>query len=388
MRGVEKKTSMNGKLAIITHDIGARSETFIKRHIESLCPGKTVVLTHRILPPEEATWDVGCPVFLIKKPTDFFSKWVRLIRRKMGMDEGRDVDVKGIKKFLKKHKVEVLYGHYVNVSWPFIKIANELEIPIFVHALGLDLSIHFRNPLWRKRYADYKHASGVFALNKIMKERLLSVGVPEKKIHIIPCGVNVPEKPVVRTATGSVRCLAVGRMVGKKAPIKLLESFRLALQGNPNLYLDYVGPGPLFAKAQEYVEEHALQGQVTLHGGQPHQVVTNLLQRADLFLQHSIVDPETGDEEGLPVVILEAMGCGLPVISTKHAGIPEAVLDGITGYTVEEGDVAGMAQRILELAEDARKRFKLGEAGWRRALDNYTWQIERAKLLDVMGLDD
>jgi colanic acid/amylovoran biosynthesis glycosyltransferase len=379
---------MKGKLAIVTHDIGVRSETFIRRHIENLCPGKTVVLTHRVLPPGEATWDVDCPVFLIRKPTYFFFEVARLICRKLGFDKAENVDVRGIKKFLKEHKVEILWGHYVNVSWPFIKIADDLGIRFFVHALGLDLSIHFRNPAWRRRYADYKYASGVIVLNKIMKERLLSVGIPEEKIHIIPCGVEVPEKQTVRTASDKIHCIAVGRMVGKKAPIKLLESFRLALIENQNLLLDYVGTGPLFLKAQKFVGEHGLQDHVKLHGGQPHEIVIDLLQRADLFLQHSIVDPETGDEEGLPVIILEAMGYGLPVISTKHAGIPEAVQDSVSGYIVDEGDVEAMAQRILELAGDFQKRTRMGQAGWRTARDNFTWQAERARLLDVMGLDE
>jgi glycosyltransferase involved in cell wall biosynthesis len=213
------------------------------------------------------------------------------------------------------------------------------------------------------------------------------VGVPEEKVHIIPCCVNIPEKLPVRTPSDIVHCLAVGRMVGKKAPLKLLESFRLAMQSNSNLHLDYVGTGPLFKKAQEYVKEHGLQNQVTLHGGQPHQVVLDMLQSSDLFLQHSVVDPESGDEEGMPVIILEAMGYGLPVISTNHAGIPEAVLNGLTGYIVEEGDVEGMAQRILELAADGQKRLTMGENGRRNAQDNFTWQIEKARLLEVMGID-
>jgi len=379
---------MTGKLAIVTFGIGAPSETFIKRHIESLCSGKTVVLAYKMHPPGRTTWNVDCPVYLIKGPGNPFTKGIRLMRRKMGSDAAEYLDVEGIKKFLIEQEVELLWGHFINVSWPFIRIADELGIRLFVHALGLDLSSVFRNPVWRRRYADYKHAAGVIVLNKMMKTRLLSVGVPEEKIHIIPCGVDVPEKMIKHPSGETVRCLAVGRMVGKKAPIKLLESFHLAVQLNKNLFLDYVGDGPLYKNAQDYVKSNGLQNYVTLHGSQPHQKVIDLLQRADLFLQHSIVDPKTGDEEGMPVVILEAMGFGLPVVSTKHAGISEAVLDGETGYVVEEGDIEGMAQRILELAEDAKKRSRMGERGWRTARDNFTWQAERTKLLDLMGLND
>jgi glycosyltransferase involved in cell wall biosynthesis len=379
---------MTGKLAIITFEIGAPSETFIRRHIESTCPGKTVVLAYKIQPPDKATWDVGCPVYIIKRPKNTLSKGLRLICRKMGRDAAEYYNVEGIKKFLIEQEVEVLWGHFINTSWPFIRIANELGIRFFAHALGLDLSNAFRDPVWRRRYADYKQASGVIVVNKIMRERLISVGVPEEKIHVIPCGVDVPEKLIARTPSDQVRCLAVGRMVGKKAPFKLLASFRLALRQNLNLHLDYVGSGPLFKKAQEYVKAQGLQNHVTLHGSQPHQVVLDMLQSSDLFLQHSIVDPKTGDEEGMPVIILEAMGYGLPVVSTNHAGIPEAVGDGLSGFIVEEGDVEGMAQRILELAADPQKRSMMGEYAWRTARDNFTWQTERSRLLDVMGIAD
>jgi colanic acid/amylovoran biosynthesis glycosyltransferase len=379
---------MIGKLAIFCPNIGGLSESFIRRHIEFLCPGKTVIITNNIFSPDERTWEVNCPVYLTKKAESTISKGISFIRRKMGVGEATYVDVEGVKKFLYEQEVDLLWGHYLNRSWPLIRIANELGIRFFVHALGYDLSRMFRKAKWRRRYADYKHASGVIVLNKIMQDRLISVGISEEKVHIIPCGVDVPENRIVRTATDMVHCLAVGRMVGKKAPLKLLESFRLALQQNLNMHLDYVGTGPLFKKAQGFVHAHGLQNHVTLHGGQPHQVVIDLMHRADLFLQHSIVDPKTGDEEGMPVVILEAMAQGLPVVSTKHAGIPEAVLDGLTGYIVEEGNVNGMAKHILELAEDAQKRLRMGERGWRTARDNYTWQIERAKLLDLMDICD
>ena len=62
------------------------------------------------------------------------------------------------------------------------------------------------------------------------------------------------------------------------------------------------------------------------------------MEAADVLIQHSVVDPATGDEEGLPVAILEGMGCGLPVVATRHAGIPESVVEGETGMLVDEGD--------------------------------------------------
>ena len=80
---------------------------------------------------------------------------------------------------------------------------------------------------------------------------------------------------------------------------------------------------------------------------------------ADVFVQHSITDSHTGDQEGLPVAVLEAMASGLPVVATRHAGIPEAVVEGETGYLVEEGDIGAMAGHIARLAEDHTLRSKM-----------------------------
>lgn len=76
----------------------------------------------------------------------------------------------------------------------------------------------------------------------------------------------------------------------------------------------------------------------------------------------------------------------LPPISTRHAGIPEAVRDGSTGYLVDEGDTVAMADRLAMLARDSDLRWKMGEAGWRRAKELFSWERERVELLRILGL--
>jgi colanic acid/amylovoran biosynthesis glycosyltransferase len=110
------------------------------------------------------------------------------------------------------------------------------------------------------------------------------------------------------------------------------------------------------------------------------------MKQADMFLQHSMTDPETGDQEGLPVAILEAMANSLPIISTKHAGIPEAVLDSNNGFLVDEGDSKNMAQKIISLTKDPDLRATMGFNSWRRAKNEFSWDNERSKLKQIMSL--
>jgi colanic acid/amylovoran biosynthesis glycosyltransferase len=205
-------------------------------------------------------------------------------------------------------------------------------------------------------------------------------------VHVVPYGVDVPDVPLRRQAGDGVRCLAVGRMIGKKAPLLTLEAFRRASKKCPRLRLDFVGGGQLFPAAVKYVKDHSLQDRVTLHSHQPHDFVRQLLTEADIFLQHSITGPG-GAEEGLPVSILEGMAAALPIVSTRHAGIPEAVVEGVTGFLVDEGDFAAMSEHIIELAQNNDLRVKMGRTGWRTAKQRFSWDHERMRLLRVMGLE-
>ncbi len=80
------------------------------------------------------------------------------------------------------------------------------------------------------------------------------------------------------------------------------------------------------------------------------------------------------------------MACGLPVVSTRHAGIPEAVTDGGNGFLVDEGDSAAMGARLVELASDPGLRLRMGEAGWQQARRRFSWERERSELLRILGL--
>jgi glycosyltransferase involved in cell wall biosynthesis len=176
-------------------------------------------------------------------------------------------------------------------------------------------------------------------------------------------------------------------MVPKKGIVLLLDAFRRAGEQEPELRLDVVGAGELFPAAQQFVQAMGLSDRVTLHGEQPFSRVRELLAEADIFLHHAIVDPVSGDEEGLPVAVLEAMASAVPVVATRHAGIPEAVADEETGLLSGEADTTAMARNILRLARDPGLRRGMGEAGWERARRQFSWERERRELLQLLGLD-
>ena len=107
------------------------------------------------------------------------------------------------------------------------------------------------------------------------------------------------------------------------------------------------------------------------------------MRSARAFVQHSIV-ADSGDTEGTPVAIQEAMAVGLPVGATRHAGIAEAIVDGVTGFLVDERDVCLMTRRMLELADNPLLAAKMGHAGRERALREYSVDVSISRLTKVI----
>ena len=146
-----------------------------------------------------------------------------------------------------------------------------------------------------------------------------------------------------------------------------------------------LGDGPLLAQVLAEVTRLGLDDAVTVPGMVTSAQVQEAMSKARVFLQHSVT-AQNGDVEGLPVAILEAMAAGLPVVSTVHSGIPEAVLDGQTGHLVAEGDVEGMAAGVLDLLADPVKAAAFGAAGRSHVESHFTIDNTNGRLRHIMGL--
>jgi glycosyltransferase involved in cell wall biosynthesis len=375
---------MSTPLAILLPAVGALSESFLRRHAQLLLPGRTVVIAEQQLPH----WDVDGPKLILGQR---FRAYRRIRQRIRGRLRIRDTgapwnDRRAAGRFLTAHRVCAILCEYLDYSCGWLPLAQQLGIRFFAHGHGIDVSQRLRDDYWQKRYRELNASAGIITPSDASRRRLVSHGMEAAKVRIIPCGVDVPLNAVERRPSATVRCLAVGRMVAKKGPLLTLEAFKRAFALQNNLRFDFVGSGPLLEPAREFIAANGLSRCVTLHGDQPNEVVLQLMQQADIFLQHSITDPATGDEEGLPVAILEAMAYALPVVATEHAGIPEAVSDQETGFLVEEGDVKTMAVRIGILAGSQKIRTQLGFRAWERAREKFSWERERRELLELLQL--
>jgi colanic acid/amylovoran biosynthesis glycosyltransferase len=368
------QATIKARLAVFTSQLGA---SFITRHVEDLLPGRTVAVTRYGGHPLGGFYKAPCPAL-------FLDRWalglpIRLARR-VRVPEMRLRDA-AVEHFLRRHGVTVVLGEFLDQFLDFVPLLDRMGLPYVVQGHGIDLSAALREPGMAERYLAYKSARAVLTRSEFHRQRLINLGLPSEQVHVNYGGVDLPALPPNR-GSAHKRFLAVGRMAPKKGPIYLLEAFRLAAAQDLDITLDFIGAGPLLPAARQFVDACGLGTRVRLHGLASEETKQRLFLECDVFVQHSITDPDTGDEEGLPASIQEAMAHGLAVISTRHAGIPEAVEEGVTGWLVDEGDVEKMAIAILKAPLSASA---FGNAGHLRAASKHAWSGERRRLIHWLG---
>lgn len=232
-----------------------------------------------------------------------------------------------------------------------------------IHFHGHDLSSAVRKPEYTRAIVKAaNHSCALIVVARYMRDWLVDHGVPQEKVHIVPYGVPMDQfKPSEATADHSnVEFLMVGRLTPKKAPELTIRAFARCHQGAPNTSLKIIGDGELLPQCRATVDELGLGNAVEFLGSQTTEVVRRAMRNASVFVQHSVTS-DSGDKEGWPVAVAEAAASGLPIVSTRHASIPEQVLDGESGLLCDELDWEKMSANMQLLATDTEKRRQLGK---------------------------
>ena len=246
-------------------------------------------------------------------------------------------------------------------------IALALNRPIVTIFHGYDISRLLRDRVWVERYlAVARLGMQAICISNAGRARLLDIGWPADQITVIRLGVDSSRfeyrPPAVRWApAGPRRALMVARLVPKKGADVALGAMRRLQTRGSNLHLRIVGDGPERERLERLIAEWRLFN-VTLLGALEHARTREEFADADLYIQPSLT-AESGDQEGIPVSLMEALASGLPAISTHHAGIPELIRHDETGLLTDEGDEEGLATAMDRVVSDANLAQRLAEAG-------------------------
>ena len=197
------------------------------------------------------------------------------------------------------------------------------------------------------------------------------------RLHVVHCGVEPTQHPP-RVHTGVGRSLLfVGRLDHVKGLPVLLESIHRLRQRHVAIHLDIVGDGPERARVEAMVHDLDLGQAVTLHGYLSQEQLQPLFDACDVMVMASFA-------EGVPVVLMEAMSRGLPVVAPRITGIPELVEHGESGLLFTPGRADELAEAVAELLEQPERRTQLAERAMQVVLEQFNLQREVARFVNVV----
>lgn len=358
-------------ICVVTPHQPSLTETFISAHIEKLPAQVTLIYGWR--PAIDGRTVLSPPLLIFYKT------------RRMLTGEGleRETTAAYLKVF-RERKIEAVLAEYGDTGVQVMNAADQAGIPLIVHFHGYDASNQSVLKEHEKTYVQmFKTASAIIAVSRAMQRKLIELGAPEEKVHYNPYGVDCERFGGANPGQAPPHFIAVGRFTEKKAPQITISAFARTLKACPDARLRMVGEGPLLEECQVLAKQLGVEHAIGFLGGQEHSVVQAEMQRARCFIQHSVVAP-SGDSEGTPVSILEAGATGLPVVSTRHAGIPDVVIEGQTGFLVDEGDEVGMANYMIELGSDAALAARMGQAARDHIQQKFSQQQSLVRLWGII----
>jgi colanic acid/amylovoran biosynthesis glycosyltransferase len=252
--------------------------------------------------------------------------------------------------------------------------------PVITSFYGYDVGRH-----WSRSGYDQLFAEGdrFIALGDHMRDQLVALGCPANRIVVHRLGVDLTQfASSPRPVRDRFEIVSIARLIEKKGIEYGLRAVAELSRKKIQIGYTIVGDGPLRESLESLTRSLGIEGIVRFRGGQPHRAIVQLLHDSDVLLAPSVTARD-GDVEGTPVAILEAHASGLPVVATRHAGIPEIVEDGESGFLVAERNSAELAERLVRLAGDPSLQQKMGASGMAAVAEKHDIRRLNAELVSI-----
>ncbi|MDB5842233.1 MAG: glycosyltransferase [Herminiimonas sp.] len=195
-------------------------------------------------------------------------------------------------------------------------------------------------------------------------------------LEVIPMGVDLAHRftPLPERASAPDEILFAGRLVEKKGVRYLILAMPMIVQRRPQVTLLIAGEGPEREELEKLAFATGVAGHIRFLGAIENRDLRTLYRRAAVFVAPSVV-ARGGDQEGLGLVFVEALGCGCAVVASDLPAIRDVIIDGVTGLICKQKDSADLGRKVLTLLDDPIQRAKLGAAGRRHVADRFDWEI-------------
>ncbi len=279
--------------------------------------------------------------------------------------------------------IQHIHAHFVWLEGIAARIiANMLDIPYSIrpHAFGL-----FRRNQKNVRQ-ELESAAKIITISTFNRAYIadLCPDIAANEVDIVYCGLETDrlQPPLDRVDNNPIRILSIGRFIEKKGHEYLIDACALLANRGVSFECHIVGGGFLEKQLQARIERLGLQDHVTLVGSLDQSQVLEFYRTSDIFVL-ACVTAQNGDRDGIPIVLMEAMSCELPVISTPLTGIPDLVRDEETGLFIDERDAAGLANALERLISDENMRQHLGKRARQTILQEFEVRHNVTQLAEI-----
>lgn len=279
---------------------------------------------------------------------------------------------------------DIVVAHYGTIGL-VAAIANimfdaSINFVTFVH--GYDVS---KTPLQRG-FGIYRmmfqEARSIIAVSEYWKTELIRLGCPRDKVQVHHLGTEIPVE-LPEFDAECMQIVSVGRLVEKKGTEYLLRALPSVFKRFPDASVVIVGNGPLRPQLEELCHTLGISESVTFSGAVSHNGVRQAIQSSRLFVLPSVTS-DSGDKEGIPVSIMEAMALGVPVVSTRHSGIPEIVSTESKGTLVPERDVDRLSEAIVQGLSDSEWSQSVRQEAYTYVASEFNLEKQSNRLITLL----
>jgi glycosyltransferase involved in cell wall biosynthesis len=300
------------------------------------------------------------------------------------------------RQLIRNRRIDVIHAHWlIPQGLIALRLMSIATIPYVVTSHGGDL-YGLRGVLLQKLKQKVAEASSVMTVvSTAMQADAQKIGLKPPELAVLPMGVDLRERFIVDTSVHRAEneLLFVGRLVAKKGLPALFKAMPFVLARRPATILTIAGFGPEESALRALAHDLGIDGQVKFLGAMPQDRLPELYRRATVFVAPFIRDA-SGNQEGLPVVLMEAIGCGCPAVVGDVAGIRDLLGNAVGEVCVDPTDTQALVASILavlehpqEAQEQARKirETVAGRIDWAAIADGYAQIIEGCVAKAVKG---
>ena len=303
----------------------------------------------------------------------------------------RAVTQRRLANLIESRRPKVVITNFLDWSIQFSEVLNDSGAAVLCHTHGYDQvpNLRWQTPPYQRAHPDnYRErilaetgSWRYLANSQYSLEALCHLGIDRGRIHLKPFGYS--SAGGLGTDPKRTRFLYIGRLVDCKGPIETIRAFEMACASGLDAELIIAGDGPLREACDKACEASEYSSRIKLLGSVSEEVCQQLRQTATAFVAHSRTGPISGQTEAFGVAFLEALACGLPVITGASGGVKEIVTHDKSGILFEPGDIEAQARSFLAVANDPDLRARL-RVGALADAQLYSVERSRARLREII----